>query len=136
MLERESDRMLGRGVSRNAKPKNPVLGGREGMVCGNRGMSPGLASERWPFAPEDLSELELMWELKWRLRCGGVTASSVIGEPKNLLVLLSAEDSDCEETDEAVVYTLRCGEREELSKRHGDRLYAQVSGKVDGRGRW
>ena len=52
-----------------------------------------------------------------------MAASSANGEPKNAFVLLSVEgDGGGEETEEAVVYTLRWEERvEELSEGHGDR---------------
>ena len=58
-----------------------------------------------------------------------MAASSANGEPKNAFVLLSVEgDGGGEETEEAVVYTLRWEERvEELSEGHGDRRYAQLS---------
>ena len=53
---------------------------------------------------------------------GSGVAASANGEPKKAFVLLPVGDGGGEETDEAVVYTLRCEERvEELSEGHGDR---------------
>ena len=131
-LECESDRMLGGGVGRSATPKNSAFSVRAGVVCGNRGVSSVLASERWPLTSDVASEPELMRELGrgWGLGGGrGVAESSANGEPKNAFVLLSVEgDGGGEDTEEAVVYALRCDERvDELSEGHGDRRLAQLS---------